>query len=517
MSGPNPDKKRVLAIGLDSADFRIVEWLLSNDRLSNIRSIFGVNLKELASTIPPNTAPSWTSMFTGVNPGKHGVYYFRNLDTGRLLSSKDVKMPYIWDRLTAVGVKSIIVNVPLTYPVKPMNGIMIAGLHASSANPQSVYPARLVEKVRQNYAFDIFDIEWSNSFLRDEANAHKTFLDGDLRRTDFFIDLISEEDWQLAVIVLTSLDRIQHLYWDSSASKGLGSTSPVVQNAYEFMDLLVGKIVKRSRELGDVMTFVVSDHGFERKDITVSVNDILEDASLLRSRRLSKNIDSLITTSYYKISQVMPTRIGVPIGRVGRAITSRLLGHSRELSPVDFQQSVAYSYPYGLVKTTGTTSRGLPPARGASTERVAMILQQKFERLGLPIKVVSAGEVFWGNEVSRGPHLVLLPIDGVWYSNEVPIGGVKVSGNHSMHGILMSNVNLSSRTGTARTWDIGATILDALEYFPPEEFDGKSLICSNSPKSNLPRVVSEKYGLGSALSAEEESEISKRLKRLGYT
>ena len=70
-------KRKTVIIGLDGASPRT---FFNDDvlhHLPNIRNIiqYGARAK-LETIMPMNTAPAWTSFATGVNPGKHGVYFF---------------------------------------------------------------------------------------------------------------------------------------------------------------------------------------------------------------------------------------------------------------------------------------------------------------------------------------------------------------------------------------------------------------------------------------------------------
>lgn len=85
----------------------------------------------LKSTIPPITVPAWMSMMTGKSPGVLGFYGFRNrknYDYGDLEYATALKLKdkTVWDYLSETNKKSIILNVPQTYPPKPLNGHLIS-------------------------------------------------------------------------------------------------------------------------------------------------------------------------------------------------------------------------------------------------------------------------------------------------------------------------------------------------------------------------------------------------------
>lgn len=68
-------------------------------------------------------------MYTGVDPSRHGAFSFSTYedhpDDGRLVTRDDVRMPALWNYLSAMGVPAVVLNVPVTYPAEPISGAMI--------------------------------------------------------------------------------------------------------------------------------------------------------------------------------------------------------------------------------------------------------------------------------------------------------------------------------------------------------------------------------------------------------
>ena len=68
---------RLLVLGLDGATFDVIRPLMEQGRLPNFAEMMRDGCwATLRSTVPPESAVAWPSFMTGVNPGKHGVYYF---------------------------------------------------------------------------------------------------------------------------------------------------------------------------------------------------------------------------------------------------------------------------------------------------------------------------------------------------------------------------------------------------------------------------------------------------------
>src|SRR5438132_7483154 len=98
---------RVLALGMDGADYDLVLQLVGEGRMPTIARLsrdgsFG----PLRSTIPAFTPVAWSSFLTGLNPGRHGIYNFTtNPNRGRqkMESAASRAGAPLWRTLGAAG------------------------------------------------------------------------------------------------------------------------------------------------------------------------------------------------------------------------------------------------------------------------------------------------------------------------------------------------------------------------------------------------------------------------------
>lgn len=509
-------------IGIDSADYHVIQALLKLGSLPNLATLVGRQFRKLKSTIPPNTAPSWTSMFTGVNPGKHGVFYFKSLDDGKLLSSVDVKSPYLWEMLGTES-KSIVVNVPLTYPVHHIHGVMISGLHATKAEPRSVFPTTLIPSVKSDYIFDIWDFEWASSLEIDSTRAYEALLEGDSSRTNFFLSLLSREKWSFASLVLTSLDRVQHSFWDEGEKNPDTGLTKKVEGAYKFTDELLGRLGNALMAYDDLSLIVTSDHGFEDKRHLIYPNACFAKNGLLTPRVSSSIIDRTVSDVYREMLKVLPTALAVWMGRTARPIFNRALSRSAEISPIDHNATSAYCYPYGLVRIPKT--KGTVPIKEQTLNEVTKKAIETIEK-ELRINQVTGARVMTGSQIYQGefiglaPDLVIAPIDGAEYLTDVfvPDNVVTPLGDHSMDGIFLTNRLLSDVVEDFRVWDVAATIVSLMGFEIPVEFDGKCVVKTQKYEIMKPLSLqpSKRNPKDSSYSKEEGDDIERRLKQLGY-
>lgn len=509
-------------IGIDSADYNAIQTLLKLGILPNLASLAGQQFRKLKSTIPPNTAPSWTSMFTGVNPGKHGIFYFKSLDDGRLLSSVDVKSPYLWEMFGTES-KSIVVNVPLTYPVHHIHGVMISGLHATKAEPKSVFPTTLIPSVKSEYIFDMWDFEWASSLENDSSRAYEALLEGDSSRTNFFLKLLSREEWSFASLVLTSLDRVQHSFWNDGEKNHDTGLTMKVEGAYRFVDELLGRIGKALMTYDDLSFIVTSDHGFEDKRHILYPNICFAKNGLLTPRASSGIIDRTVSDVYRGMLKVLPTALAVWMGRTARPIFNRALSRSAELSPIDYNATSAYCYPYGLVRIP--KMRGTVPIKEQTLHEITKKAIETIEK-DLRINQVRGAKVLTGSQVYQGefiglaPDLVIAPVDSAEYLTDVfvPDNAATPHGDHSMDGIFLTNRLFSDAVEDFRVWDVAATIVSLLGFEVPSKFDGKCVVRTQKREftRSLSLQPSKMNPKDASYSKEEENNIERRLKQLGY-
>jgi hypothetical protein len=95
----------------------------------------------LESTLPPVTSPAWPSFVTGKNPGRHGVFDFIRPRAGKfdMVNASQIDGRMIWEYLSDAGLTCGVLNVPITYPPRQVNGYLVPGL-LSPDQGKTTYP-----------------------------------------------------------------------------------------------------------------------------------------------------------------------------------------------------------------------------------------------------------------------------------------------------------------------------------------------------------------------------------------
>ncbi len=123
-------KKKIVVIGLDGVPHSFIRQMADRGELPNLRALLPSGaLTRMDSTIPCVSSVAWSSYMTGRNPGKHNIYGFVDRDPKSLdlyiPTSKNMGCQTLWEVLGRQGKRVLVINVPLTYPPRPVNGILI--------------------------------------------------------------------------------------------------------------------------------------------------------------------------------------------------------------------------------------------------------------------------------------------------------------------------------------------------------------------------------------------------------
>lgn len=267
-------KVKFLVVGLDGASYPLIlEWSRKG-LLPHITRMMEGGASGLLHSVPNlNSAPAWTSFATGCNPGKHGIFYFyeRVPDSYRIryLNGGHCACERFWSILSRAGCKVGVINVPMTFPVEPVNGFAIAGMDAPSVTSAGFcHPSNLLQRITAQgipYVIEPGITGYVKSGKKRKA-VEKAYQ-AEEARTDAALFLQAQDPCDLLVVVYRILDVIQHHFWhymdpahpcyDRDEATQFAH---VVQEAYQKVDAALGRLLDQCQD--DQTTVVLlSDHG----------------------------------------------------------------------------------------------------------------------------------------------------------------------------------------------------------------------------------------------------------------
>jgi predicted AlkP superfamily phosphohydrolase/phosphomutase len=264
----NYQKNKILIIGIDGGTLDIILPMIKKNKLPTFEKLIkNGSYGKLLSTVPPVTAPAWTSFITGTNPGRHGIFYFFNKDDEnskkRIVSFNNIKTKPFWRNLNDNGFKVGLVNIPITYPPDRVDGFIISGMLVPPEATDYVYPNSLFSKLKE-YKVDLDGLmeqnEWRAGTLvkRNRDEFIKNVFRLTQSRAENTLKLMKEMEWDFFMVVFTGSDRISHFFWEDPSGRNEFST--IIEDYYTMLDTLIARLIKETGE--ETIKLLMSDHGF---------------------------------------------------------------------------------------------------------------------------------------------------------------------------------------------------------------------------------------------------------------
>ena len=266
-------------MGLDGMPFGLISSLATNGTMPNTRQLIerkGTAFRRMASSIPEVSSVAWSSIITGTNPGKHGIFGFTDLAPGtyRLTfpNFSNLRAPPFWEQPTSG--RTVVLNVPSTFPARPLDGAMVSGFVALDLE-RAVYPAALIPWLKSvDYQVDV-----------DAQTAHQS-LDLFLRSLDRTLQariiayrhLWEKEKWSTFMLVFTGTDRLAHFLWGAYEDENHPYHGAFLNHLRQ-VDRVIGEIADRVCD-EDVL-ILLSDHGFEALEGEIYLNAFLREEGFL--------------------------------------------------------------------------------------------------------------------------------------------------------------------------------------------------------------------------------------------
>jgi len=543
--------EKTIILGLDGGTWRILEPLIKEGKAPFFsRLIKNGTYGILKSTIPPVTAPAWTSFLTGKNPGKHGLFDFQKIDfqerKRRLTFSNDCKSATILDYLTDAGKRCLFVNVPLTYPPQPINGIIIAGFPVPP-DTNFVYPPDLQDSIRElDYITDWMEL------YKTKKNLPKASL---IKMVDFaqinvFSSLMQQEEWDVAMIVVSGTDHIGHLAWQQGKIKD-------VKKHYMYVDSMLMDLQAKGI-FNNANIIVMSDHGFGGADYSFLMNTWLNsegylffesakqenyDLFLSNFRRTVYGEKRNILAKIFKFINLNRENL-IYIGKkTGLIRLEQYLPHSlisifpsQEFS-IDWTRTKAYmvsNASKGLnINLVGREWTGIvsPSEYDSLRSEIIAKLKELKDGKGNPIMAVAdiRENVYSGPYISEAPDILTWP-----YPNyKIRMGAKRknflrrvTEAQHEIDGIFIfsgPNFRAGENSESIYILDIAPTVLHTMGLPVPDDMDGKvrteffspEMLSSTREVTYRPPILKEPGKPGEA-DEFESAETMEKLKTLGY-
>jgi predicted AlkP superfamily phosphohydrolase/phosphomutase len=539
--------RRLLIVGWDCADPDVTDSLCARGRLPNLSALRRRGLyTPIASTLPPSSLPAWTSVFTGVGPGRHGLCEYVQKEPGtyrlRLVTSADRRAETIFSLAHRAGLRVACLGVPGTFPPDPEPDVCIAGFDsplAQKASRRAFSPAFLHRKLRRkNLYWPYGGVDelavgpgWHRAARRVllESVEHKSRVAEEILRGDWF---------DLFTVVFSEIDTASHHFWayhdgDSPRHRRDPELSGVLEEVYVAMDRTLGGLLARLDQRAAVL--VLSDHGAGgSSDHVFCLNRWLASGGWLRFRGASGLPGRGAAWFSRYAARFLPAGVKEALLRSPLAGPVMRADAWSRFGGLDFQRTRAYSDELPQNPGIWINLRGRDPqgtvAPGAEYEDLRDEIIGELEAFRDPHsqrplvdRVLKREAAVSGPYAGRSPDLLvqLSSWDGykllaapsagrrgrtvrrLASSELVGSKGVGVSGVHRSEGILVAagpRIRADESPEEITLVDVFPLAASLLDLPVPEGLDGREVTRPESP----------------VYTPEEEAIVKNRLAGLGY-
>ncbi|MFC1783202.1 alkaline phosphatase family protein, partial [Planctomycetota bacterium] len=447
----------------------------------------------------------------------------------------------LWELADRAGKRVISLNLPVSSPPPKVNGIIIPGLLCPELSPATVHPPQAYDryiKPRKDYLIVNKDPQDTVRGYAEQALAAERV------RLEVARELMDQEQWDIFYLQIQGSDPLQHKVWWALDPKAKGYDPQEHAEALAFYrgcDEIIGEIVKAPQ--GEVLTLIVSDHGFCGLESTVGVNVWLRQHEYLHLRAKEPANQWEATKTQLK-NKIPPAKaLAGCYGRVRQRMSDflgrRLKGRGRtplfcELDMVhmrrviDFEKTRAFCLGAlgGMLYINAT-----PPQR---RELGLKLTEQLLAELGPEspqpvIDAVKTGAQVYGEDCDPDllPDLVLEYREGViarinTSGDDVVLTGLRQGrqpGTHSRMGVYVAQGPgiHSGKKFAAEIVDITPTVLAYLDLPIPRHMDGKILEKAFiEPPEIKYEDVAFKDAKSTGYTDEEQAAVEKHLADLGY-
>jgi predicted AlkP superfamily phosphohydrolase/phosphomutase len=512
-----------LLVGLDGASLEIVQRFGARELPQLHAAMARGAYSALRSVLPPATLPNWTTLLTGYNPGRHGVFDFTLRDGYRVqFSAGSVRStPTLVAQLDRLGQTCACLFFPGTFPPERLlRGSYVSGWDAPvafEADASFVWPRALHREIVQRFGperfddVDQFDAEAAGWHARLPAALCKRIE----RRVELARWLLGRQRHDLFAIYFGESDTASHHLWSlhDSASprrpRQVGAHDQAgLLRVYKALDSALAALLAAAGG-DDVELTIVSDHGSGgASDKVLYLNRALEAAGFLRFRPRTAAAWGLRTAKDLALTRLGP-RLRERLFRGFGAYLPGWVESRARFGAIDMPHTRVFSDELNYFPALHYNLRGREPAGCVEPADIPALRSQLEAALyalrdpysGAPVvaRVHAREELFHGPQVARAPDLLLeLALEAGYSYNLMPSSaapagcgafrrlaphefmgrkGRSLAGSHRDRGLYIACGPRVRAIGAidAAIADVSATLLARMHVGGPGDLDGRVL------------------------------------------
>lgn len=285
--------KKLLLIGWDAADWKILRPLLDAGRMPHLKKLLANGSAGNIATLQPCLSPIlWTTIATGKAADKHGILGFveptPDASGLRLATSTSRTTKALWNILSQSGIRSSVVGWYASHPAEPVRGVCVSnrfvedppadaralwGMPESAVHPPEmadriararVHPASVLPSELAKYIHNFKQISPGADkrpalLARALAKAHSVHAAA--------AAILKSGDWDFLGVYYEAIDVIGHDFMPyypprlpHVSAEDFDRYRDVIAETYALHDQMLGRLIELAGK--DATIIVVSDHGF---------------------------------------------------------------------------------------------------------------------------------------------------------------------------------------------------------------------------------------------------------------
>jgi len=427
--------EKVAVIGLDALSWNYLIKLFNGGVISYTKSLIRKSHKFVLNAFPPATPPSWSSIMTGVNPGKHGIHAFVYVDNKtleqKLYTAYHLKHPRIHEMLSMLNIPNIMLNPIPSYPLIPLKNAKIIS-HLFFTPKTSYYPDSMKKFAKRLPQLTLEKLK---------TLPQEDLLNRLIEIVESYLDIVEETidnfTWKLYWMNLDIPDKLFHKCDFSILEKILPGEDKLFN--------LVDKIVRKLNQASDA-TIIVSDHGFGKFHTAIRLNDILVQKGYAKiyesgKRQLQEHSELLVKGNKIK-SLTGFIKLPLPVLKV---LTHPLLKSPRKIAKETYRmvtgKRLSVELDVDLDRSEAFFISGWSNGIYVKNEKIIPEIVGILENVKGMKWVKLREEVYKGPHISKAPHIIVYPDyeNGYLLSDNKVIGrshSVGTYKDHHPYGVL---------------------------------------------------------------------------------
>ncbi len=290
--------RRVLLIGWDGADWRMIRPMLEAGQMPNFKRFMDEGVHGNIATLQPMLSPMlWTTIATGKYADRHGVLGFAEPDPNRPGKARPVttrsrRCKAIWNILHDNNRPSGVINWYATHPAEPINGFIVSDRFATPTGPlkqdepflgwppakDSVHPEDDLETLARarvhpmmispDQVREFIPAATDEDCMKlEKVRELRTLLAHCATVHNAATAYVEDRPWDFLGIYYDAIDRMAHAFMEYNPPRmshidehEFELYKDVMVGCYKLHDLMLGRMMNLIDE--NTVVIICSDHGF---------------------------------------------------------------------------------------------------------------------------------------------------------------------------------------------------------------------------------------------------------------